>query len=137
MTDLQSVFDAFFIKLPSVDFTGKESQIFQFFKSAIAKCMRKTYDDLSYTYDETSKNGAFANTISEPTIELLSMYMVREYFVQSFALISGRKQYLGTQAFNKIPTNKEQFDTISQSLKYWGDEIDKFLMDFPDYSDER
>jgi hypothetical protein len=137
MTDLQAVFDAFFIKLPSVDFTGKESQIFQFFKSAIVKCLRKTYDDLSYTYDETSKSGNFSTIVSEATIELLSMYMVKEYFVQSFALISGRKQYLGTQAFNKIPTNKEQFETISQSLQYWDNEIDKFLMDFPDYSEER
>lgn len=137
MTDLQTVFDAFFIKLPSVDFTGKESQIFQFFKSAIAKCSRKTYDDLSYIYDETSKSGSFNSVVSDPSIELLSMFMVKEYFVQSFALISGRKQYLGTQAFNKIPTNKEQFDTVSQSLAYWDKEIEKFLMDFPDYSEER
>lgn len=136
-TDLQEVFDAFFIKVPHIDFTGKESQVAQFLKSAVAKCYRHTYDTLEYYYDEELQEGRFNAKISQPSIELISMFMVKEFFVQKFALLTARKQYLGTQAFNKIPANIEEFNLTSNSLKYWSDEIDRFLMEFPDYSEER
>lgn len=136
-TDLQEVFDAFFIKIPHVDFTGKESQVAQFLKSAISKCYRDTYDSLEYVYDEELQNGYFENAISPSSIELISMFMVKEYFVQKFSLLTTRKQYLGTQAFNKIPSNKEEFDLTQNSLDYWNNEIACFLMEFPDYSEER
>lgn len=137
-TDLQEVFDAFFIKVPHVDFTGKEGQVAQFLKSAVSKCYRHTYDNiLDYHYDEEIQEGNFNTKISQSSIELISMFMVKEFFVQKFALLNARKQYLGTQAFNKIPANIEEFNLTSNSLKYWSDEIDRFLMEFPDYSDER
>lgn len=136
-TDLQEVFDSFFVKIPSVDFTGKESQVIQFFKSAIGKCYRQTYDDLTYEYDYDLQEGSFINNISQATIELISIYMVREYFAQRYAVISGRKRYLGTQAFNKIPENKEEFEEVSKSLNYWTDELNRFVAQFSDYSDER
>lgn len=136
-TNLQEVFDAFFVKIPHVDFSGKESEVAQFLKSAVSKCYRHTYDNLNYFYDEKLQEGYFENTVTSPSIELISMFMVKEYFVQKFALLTTRKQYLGTQAFNKIPSNKEEFDLTQNSLNYWNDEIARFLMEFPDYSDER
>jgi hypothetical protein len=136
-TNLQEVFDAFFIKVPQYDFSGKESQIIQFFKSAIVKCHRHTYDSLDYKYDPISQEGCFDNTVSNPSIELISMFMVKEFLSQKLALLNKRKQYLGTQAFNKIPSNKDEFDMLSDSLNYWKDEIARFLMEFPDYSEER
>jgi len=136
-TDLQELFDSFFIKLPSVDFTDKESQIIQLLKSAIGKCYRRTYDDLTYVYDNTLKTGYFISIISQASIELIAINMVRDYFSQKFAIISGRKQYLGTQAFDKIPSYKEEFNTVKQSIEYWNTELDKLMAEFPDYSDER
>jgi hypothetical protein len=136
-TDLQDVFDSFFVKIPSVDFTGKESQVVQFLKSAISKCYRQVYDDLTYSYDDVSKEGTFNNIVTQPSIELISTYMVREYFSQKFAIVSGRKQYIGTQAFNKLPSLKEEYETVKQSLDYWTNEVDRFKVEFPDYSDER
>lgn len=136
-TDLQLVFDSFFIKVPSVDFKGKESQVFQFFKTAIAKCRKHLYDEITYEYDEDLQEGYFKSLVSDQSIELISMYMAKEYFTQKYALISGRKQYLGTQAFNKIPVYKEQFEVAKQSADNWTNEIERFLMEFPEYSDER
>lgn len=136
-TDLQLVFDSFFIKVPSVDFKGKESQVFQFFKTAIAKCKKHLYDEITYVYDEDLHEGYFKSLVSDQSIELISMYMAKEYFTQKYALISGRKQYLGTQAFNKIPAYKDQFEVVKQSAENWTDEIERFLMEFPEYSDER
>lgn len=136
-TNLQEVFDSFFVKIPSVDFTGKESLIIQLLKSAIGKCYRQTYDNLGYTYDDVLKTGNFINIISQSSIELISLNMVKEYLSQKFAIISNRKQYLGTQAFNKIPSYKEEFNVTEQSINYWNNELDKLISEFPDYSDER
>lgn len=136
-TDLQEVFDAFFIKVPQYDFVGKESQVIQLFKTAVAKCYRHTYDSLEYEYNPTIQEGYFTGVITNSSIELISMFMVKEFLSQKLSLINKRKQYLGTQAFNKIPSNKEEFDILSNSLNYWKDEISRFLMEFPDYSEER
>jgi len=136
-TNLQEVFDSFFIKLPSVNFTSKESQVFQFFKTAISKCYKKTYDKLDYVFNETNYTGYFNNIISKDSIELIAMFMVKEYFFQVFNLILGRKTYLGTQAFNKIPSNKEQYEVAKSQLELWNNELDNFIKDFPDYSNER
>lgn len=136
-TDLQEVFDAFFIKIPSIDFTGKESQIFQLFKSAIAQCYRRVYDNLEYVYDENLSEGNFLNVVSQPSIELISMYMVVDYYSQKLSILNGRKQYLGTQSFNKIPSLKEELDVANSSIQNWENRISRFLNEFPDYSDER
>lgn len=136
-TNLQEVFDAFLIKVPSVNFEGKESEIIQFLKSAIALCRKHIYDYLEYFYDEDILEGHFLNNVSYDSIELISMYMVVEYTQQRFSVLNVRKQYLGTQAFNKIPSSKEDFETTKNTLEYWKDKIDNYLMEFPEYSDER
>lgn len=136
-TDLQNVFDSFFIKIPNVDFTSKEDQVYQFFKTANAKCNRKTYDNLDHTYNGDLKEGNYVHVISQQSIELVAMYMVREYYYQLFSILLSRKTYLGTQAFNKIPSNKEQFELIKYQMDKWENDIKEFESDFPDYSDER
>jgi hypothetical protein len=136
-TDLQNVFDAFFIKNPSANFTGKETQVFQLFKSAIAQCYRRVYDNLEYVYEELLNEGSFTNVVTQPTIELISMYMTIEYCRQKLSLLSGRKQYIGTQAFNKIPSLKEEVESATTLLHNWENKLQIFLNEFPDYSDER
>lgn len=136
-TDLQDVFDSFFIKFPNVDFTNKESQVFQIFKTAIAKCSRNVYEKLEYTYDEITHDGSFLNIIPNSSIELIATYMAKEYSSQIFTLISARKQYIGTQSFNKLPDKKIDFDEAKYLFEYWNNELEKFKSEFPDYSDER
>ena len=75
--------------------------------------------------------------MSTPTIELLSMYMVKDYLTWMFTVLNNRKKYLGTNAFNKIPSDKERYDFLLKQLDYWDKEIEKFEMEFPDYTDER
>ena len=86
-TDLQEVFDAFLIKVPGVDFKNKESQIVQFMKSAISKCYRHTYDSLEYEINNSNYTGYFKSNITHPSIELISMFMAKEYFSQKFSVI--------------------------------------------------
>lgn len=136
-TDLQEVVDAIKIKIPKENLTGKENQLMQLLKSATARCKRKTYDNIEFYYDEEIQEGYFYNQISAPTIELLSLYIVRDYLTWQFSILNNRKKYLGTNAFNKIPSDKERYDFLLEQLNYWNMEIEKFEMDFPDYSEER
>lgn len=136
-TDLQEIIDAVKIKIPNENLSGKENQIIQLLKSATAQCKRKTYDNIDFSYDEVGANGFFYEEVSSPTIELLSMYIVKGYLTWQFSVLNNRKQYLGTKAFNKIPSNKERYDFLFNQLNYWNTEIEKFEMEFPDYSDSR
>lgn len=136
-TDLQEIIDAVKIKIPNENLSGKEKQIIQLLKSATAQCKRKTYDNIAFFYDEVGDNGFFYEEVSQPTIELLSMYIVKGYLTWQFSVLNNRKQYLGTKAFNKIPSNKERYDFLFNQLNYWNAEIKKFEMEFPDYSDSR
>lgn len=136
-TNLQEIVDAVKIKIPNENLSGKENQIVQLLKAATARCKRKTYDKLDFWYDEEILEGAFYNHVSSPTIELLSLYIVRDYMSWQYSILNNRKKYLGTNAFNKIPSDKERYDFLSDQLNYWNTEIEKFEMEFPDYSEDR
>lgn len=136
-TDLQEIIDTVKIKIPTENLSGKENHLAQLLKSATARCKRKTYDNLEFVYDEEILEGYFLNEISSPTIELLSLYIVRDYTTWQFSILNNRKKYLGTNAFNKLPSEKERYDFLSSQLDYWNAEIEKFEMEFPDYSEDR
>lgn len=136
-TNLQKIVDAVKIKIPTENLSGKENHLAQLLKAATARCNRKTYDNLDFLYDEELQEGYFYNEISNATIELLSLYIVRDYTTWQFSILNNRKKYLGTNAFNKIPSEKERYDFLESQLNYWNLEIEKIEMDFPDYSEDR
>lgn len=136
-TNLQTVIDAVKSKIPTENFSDKLSLLIQLLKSATARCKRKTYDNLEFVYDEETQEGYFITKISDPSVELLSLYIVKGYTTWQFNILNNRKKYLGTNAFNKIPSEKERYDFLKEQLSYWDNEIEKFEMDFPDYSEDR
>ena len=136
-TNLQEIIDAVKSKIPTENLSDKLSLLIQLLKSATARCKRKTYDNLEFTYDEETQEGYFITKITDPTIELLSLYMVKGYTTWQFNILNNRRKYLGTNAFNKIPSEKERYDFLKEQLSYWSNEIEKFEMDFPDYSEDR
>lgn len=136
-TDLQVIVDNIKSKLPTENLSGKINLLMQLLGSAVARCRRKTYDNLNFHYDEEIQEGYFENKISDASVELLSLYIVKGYMTWQFTILNNRKKYLGTNAFNKIPSDKERYDFLLSQLDYWNSEIEKFEMDFPDYSEER
>ena len=136
-TNLQTVIDAVKSKIPTENLSDKLGLLIQLLKSATARCKRKTYDNLEFLYDEEIQEGHFITKISDPTVELLSLYIVKGYTTLQFNILNNRKKYLGTNAFNKIPSEKERYDFLKEQLSYWDNEIEKFEMDFPDYSEDR
>ena len=136
-TNLQKVIDAVKIKIPNENLSGKINQIIQLLQSAASRCRRKTYDNLSFHYYEEIQEGYFEDNISAPTVELLSMYIVRDYLSWKFSILDNRKKFLGTNAFNKLPSDKEQYESLRGQVNYWNTEIEKFEMEFPDYSEIR
>lgn len=136
-TNLQEIIDAVKSKIPTENLSDKLSLLIQLLKSATARCKRKTYDNLEFVYDEETQEGYFITKITDPTIELLSLYIVKGYTTWQFNILNNRRKYLGTNAFNKIPSEKERYDFLKEQLSYWDNEIEKFEMDFPDYSEDR
>ena len=136
-TNLQEVINAFLIKFPGTDFSDKIEQVIQIFKSSLPKCRKHTYDNLEYTYHPEIQEGYFYHTLSPDTVELIAIAMAKEYSGSILSILSTRKQYLGTQAFNKIPNMKEKYDLANSDYRRFCNEFDSFKMEFPDYTDER
>lgn len=131
-TDLQEIVDAVKIKIPAENLSGKTNQIIQLLKSAASRCRRRTSDDLSFHYYEEVQEGYFEKNIAPQVIELLSMYIVKDYLSWKFSALAGQKKYLGTSAFNKLPSDNGQYESLRSQIEYWSTEIEKFETAFPD-----
>lgn len=129
---LQEVYDSFFIKIPSHDFTGEESLVYQLFKTAIAYASDTSSENLSYTLSnsEDSYDGVFNNDVSQKTIELVSLYMSKEYLRRQINKFEAQKQHVGTKNFNKLPNFKDEFDSVNKLFKSVCDEITLFRQEF-------
>lgn len=134
-TDIQEVLDSFTIKVPT--FSGSLDYAMQLMKSAIAKVYRHTYDKLDYHYDAESKTGSFDSKISNASVELIALAMACDYYLREIGFLTTRKEYVGTQAFNKIPSNKDKLTVLKGNYEKWVEELQMFVEEFPDYSDER
>ena len=118
--------------MPSIDFSSQEDVLFQIFKSAIGYTS-STLGTLTYTVDETTYEGTFTDTLTQPDIELISLYMVREYYRRPLSLFTNKKQHIGTSDFNKLPNLKEAY-VIAKSMYNDADaEVDKYKHEFYSY----
>lgn len=131
-TNLQKVFDAFFIKLPAVDFTGKEDIVLQLFKTAVGYAS-STLVNLEFTVDEVTYEGSFNRTLSQREIELIALYMVREQHYRTYSGFVYKKQHIGTKDFDKLPDLKKQFEIAENTYHDANDSVNKFKQEFNIY----
>lgn len=130
-TQLQEVYDAFFVKVPETKFTNQESLVFQLFKASLAYCYRTVPESLKYTLtDKFLFDGYFDDVLGQDTIELIAMCMKRELYRRKSDRFSEIKQHIGTQAFSKLPNAIEQSKEARLTLEFLNDEIDKFRQEF-------
>ena len=139
-TRLQEIYDAFFIKIPSHDFSSEQSKVYQFFKAAVGRARKTVSDNLTYTLDEDqdeespSYDGTFKDTLDQNTIELISLWMVHEYFRTIVSKFEGIKSYVGTKDFNKLPDVKNgQYEIAKSLLDSVSEEIKEFCQSFYSY----
>lgn len=131
-TPLQSVYDAFFIK-SSIDYAGKESQVYQFFKTGVSKSKKTVPEDLTYTVDEETYEGQFSDTLGQDTIELISLNMLLEEKRKRKSELDYMKQHLGTKDFNRLNDKVAEYKVINESIKNLQDEIFAFRQEFYSY----
>lgn len=133
-TQLQEVYDAFFVKTPDTDFTGKEELVYQFFKASIGYCYKTVPESLTYTLtNQTTYDGQFNDTLGLDSIELLALCMARELYRRYDEKYNNIKQYVGTQAFNKLPDIPDLAEKSKERLTTLSDEIYKFRQEFYTY----
>lgn len=58
-TQLQEVYDAFFIKIPSHNFSTEKSKVFQYFKTSVGKTSNTVNEDLTYTATTTGDSPSY------------------------------------------------------------------------------
>lgn len=133
-TQLQEVYDAFFVKIPSHSFASEKSLVFQFLKTSVGLTSNTVKDNLTYTYDGTSYAGSFTGTLTQNTIELIALYMVREYYRRRVSKFEAIKQDIGTKDFNKLPNLKEPYEIAKSLFKDADSEIEDFRQEFYSYS---
>lgn len=131
-TNIQSVIDAFCIKLPSVDFSSQEDVLFQIFKSAIGYTS-STLGTLTYTVDETIYEGTFIDTLTQSDIELISLGMVREYYRRPLSAFMFKKQHIGTKDFDKLPNLKDGYAIAKDVYATADAEFEKYKHEFYSY----
>jgi hypothetical protein len=133
-TALQDVYDAFFQKVPDVDFTGKESLVYQFLKTSIGYCYKTVPESLKYTLSIPAfYEGNFDDELFFDTVELLSLGMARECYLRDLNKLSKTKQHIGTQAFNKLPDLIKQYNIASDNYKNLDDKFESFRQEFYSY----
>lgn len=131
-TSLESVYDAFFIK-SSVDYTGKEDQVYQFFLAARSKCIKTIQVDLTYAVDLTTYLGSFNEDIGQDGIELIALNMLLEEKRKRKSELDYMKQHLGSKDFNRLPDKVSEYKVLQESIKELQDEIFSFRQEFYSY----
>lgn len=129
-TSIQEVYDSFFMKLPEDDFTGRETLVLQLFKASVAYSYKTVPENLTYTYDEILHEGSFVDTIGQDSIELIALFMTREFYRREKDRYSKIKQHVGTQSFNKLPDMLEKSKDARTNYVLLSDEIEKFRQEF-------
>jgi hypothetical protein len=131
MTHLQDCYDSFFLKTED-DFTGKEIQVFGYFKAALSKCYKTVRHSLEYTVDE-NYDGEFVEILDQDEIELIALHMKKEYLRKIIAKLENAKTRIGTKDFNRLPDKVTEYNVMSKAKKDLDDEIKAFEQDFNTY----
>lgn len=131
-TNLQEAFDAYFIKLPAVDFTGKEDIVLQLFKTAVGYAS-STLANLDFTVDEVTYEGSFTRVLHQREIELIALYMVREQHYRIYSGFIWKKQQIGTKDFDKLPDLKKQFEIAENTYRDADEKVNDFKQEFNNY----
>jgi hypothetical protein len=132
-TPLQDVYD-FFMPKVNEDLTGKESLIFQYFKTAISKCYKFVKHDLTYTItDKDTFDGYFVQILDQDEVELIAMTMRYESLGNEEAYWISLRDLVSTNDFNSLPDKKRNLDGIQNSKRLLKEEIDDFKQQFSDY----
>lgn len=129
-TNIQEVYDAFFVKVPNTDFTNQEELLFQLFKASLAYCYRTVPERLEFTYDNELHEGCFDDLLAQDSIELISLCMKRELYRRNNDKYSKIKQHIGTKSFNKLPDMVDQSRETRIIFETLNDEIERFRQEF-------
>lgn len=80
-----------------------------------------------------SYDGTYNDTLSVDSIELISLFMAKQYYIGKLTSLESTKQHVGTQNFSKLPNLKEKYDNTRLTLKDIEENIYKFRQEFYTY----
>lgn len=128
-TPLSDLYTRFQVKLDE-NLVEKESLIFSLVDVAIAKSNKHCINSLSYTLDNpdleddyNDYQGSFDKVLDIDEVELLSLHMLYEWNRRKQQYLLGQREYIGTSDFNRLPSKKEQLQSVLSVMKMINDDI--------------
>jgi len=79
-------------------------------------------------------NGAFSSVLGQDSIELLALYMKREYYRKIVAKYEKIKKSMGTKDFDKLNDMANDLKAAQSSFESMSDEISSFRQEFYSYA---
>ena len=131
-TPLQDIYDSFQGKIDD-DLTGQESLIFQFFKSALARCYQVMRHLSTYTYDKITFDGFFTDILDEDEIEIIALWMKFYKYDRRRGKLNFLEKSLGTKDF-KQTDYKGELDALGVSMEDLKAEIKELSQTFNTYN---
>lgn len=143
MTPFQEIYDCFFSKVDE-DFTNKEGQVFNVFKSAIARSYKTIRHKLDYVLDDPIKDeeageliqtysGHFIEKLDIDEIELLALWMVYEWNRKKQQRLVGKRRTIGTRDFNRIEDLANELKIVEFAMKQTMRDINALKNEFYTY----
>lgn len=78
-------------------------------------------------------DGEYDNIIGIDSIELISLFMAREYYSRIVLKLGNQKVWIGTKDFNQIPKLKDNYSLAESSLSKINTQIYDFRQEFYTY----
>jgi len=84
--------------------------------------------NINKTYD-----GYYDDELGQDTINLISLYMAYNYYLDIVLKKGKQKSYFGSKDFNKFPNIKSQYENAEAALNILDDKIEKSRQEFYNY----
>lgn len=118
-TDYSNSFPIIYVSKDNTDLTS-----FSFIDTDNTSCVVI----ISQSYD-----GEYVETLGEDSIELLSLFMLREHYNKFVMKFGKQREYIGTKDFDKLPNLKNKYENTKETLDSINDQIFEFRQEFYTY----
>ena len=135
MTDLQELYDSFYLKVPSAT-SMPISYIIALIKPASSKVFKQFRHSYKFVItDNETGDGHFLDEMDIDEIELLALQMAIDYYVgKDLNRLLVMKSLIGTKDFNKLPTKKDELTSVQNVIDKLHFMLEELKSDMNKYS---
>lgn len=133
-TNLQDIFDSFYLKIPREDATP--SYVFALIKPALAKVYKQFSHNIKFIVTDSEEfEGYFVDELYLDEVELLTLQMAIDYHTaKDLDRLLTLQSLIGTKDFNKLPTYKDNLVIVKDKISALKLQLEELKSDMNKYS---